>query len=169
MSSLEADPSCYDPDDWQLLCTEKPYDASKYQIDLVAGHLEREQQRAIVAGEKIPIRHFIAHPGVVRTNIAISTLNSVVLDYCMQLAFLIVRTSPLTSSWIFLQSFSRLTVSGLQHMFGHRINLQCQLFTFFSSLCPSLLWLPRTSRLDPMFWTECRPQVTTAKKRVRYP
>ncbi|KAL5527086.1 hypothetical protein ACEPAG_5877 [Sanghuangporus baumii] len=83
MSSLEALPECYDPSDWQLLRNAKSYEASKHQIDLLVGWFEQQQQER----KALRVRHFLCHPGVVRTNIAVKSLNNVVLDLCMQLAF----------------------------------------------------------------------------------
>lgn len=96
MSSIEADPSCYDPTDWQLVRALRPYEASKYQMDLLAGWFEQEQQRRLSESKSkdVPVRHLLFHPGVVRTNIAVKSLNSHLLDCCMQLSFLIVRSIP---------------------------------------------------------------------------
>ncbi|EJD00851.1 uncharacterized protein FOMMEDRAFT_21336 [Fomitiporia mediterranea MF3/22] len=105
MSSLEANPACYDPEDWQLVRNARSYEASKYQIDLLAGWFEQRQQRALSVSDKkreagfkdgnantqVPVRHFLFHPGVVRTNIATKSLNSNVLDFLMQLSFLMAH------------------------------------------------------------------------------
>lgn len=90
MSSLEARADCYDPNDLQLIRTNRSYEASKYQIDLLVEHFEHQQYNTLQKGQYLPIRHFICHPGVVRTNIAVKSLNSTFLDLCMQLSFLLV-------------------------------------------------------------------------------
>ncbi|KAL5488351.1 ERG27 [Sanghuangporus weigelae] len=88
MSSLEALPECYDPSDWQLLRNSKSYEASKHQIDLLVGWFEQQQQiKQREERKALRVRHFLCHPGVVRTNIAVKSLNNNILDLCMQLAF----------------------------------------------------------------------------------
>ncbi|KAI5122148.1 hypothetical protein M0805_000795 [Coniferiporia weirii] len=91
MTSVEAYPSSYDPEDWQLIKSTRAYEASKYQMDLLVGYFEQQQHRALAAGSSLPVRHFLSHPGVVRTNIALKSLNSVFLDYLMQLTFFIAH------------------------------------------------------------------------------
>lgn len=91
MTSVEAYPSSYDPADWQLVRSARSYEASKYQMELLVGHLEQAQHRALAAGAPPPVRHLLCHPGVVRTNIALKSLNSKFLEYLMQLCFFIVR------------------------------------------------------------------------------
>ena len=100
MSSVEALPEAYDPSDWQLLRNSKSYEASKHQIDLLVGWFEYQQhlQREEKQGTEPKTRHFLCHPGVVRTNIAVKSLNSVFLDICMQLAFFTVRLSASSPS-----------------------------------------------------------------------
>ena len=110
MSSLEARRT-YGPDDWQLIQSKCPYEGSKYQVDLLAAYLDEQQRRNCVLGREgedpallspsplptsppsssISIQHLLCHPGVVRTNIAIKSLNNnILLDYLMQFAFLLV-------------------------------------------------------------------------------
>lgn len=67
-SSLEAQPRWYDHADWQLLKTDHPYEASKYQIDLVASELQRRSLQP--GGEANVVRHIIVHPGVVWSNMS---------------------------------------------------------------------------------------------------
>ncbi|KAI9453227.1 hypothetical protein F5148DRAFT_1378490 [Russula earlei] len=59
MSSHAADPDVYDPDDWQLVDSSRPYEGTKFQMDLIRAELSRR------AGPSSPIRHFTVHPGVV--------------------------------------------------------------------------------------------------------
>lgn len=65
-SSLEGQPCWYDSDDWQLIKTDHSYEASKYQIDLVAGKLDQRSRDP--GGESNLVRHFIAHPGIAHSN-----------------------------------------------------------------------------------------------------
>ena len=98
VSSIEARASFYDPKDWQLIDNDHSYEASKYQIDLLAGCLEAQQAKQLVSSpvEKddslMPIRHFLTHPGVVMSGIAASSLHhNVFLVWLTQLVFLYVR------------------------------------------------------------------------------
>ncbi|THH11275.1 hypothetical protein EW145_g754 [Phellinidium pouzarii] len=74
MTSLEACSTAYDPEDWQLLQCELPYEASKYQVDLLVGYFEQQEQRMLDAGL-----------------IAVESLNNIFLDYLMQFAFFIAH------------------------------------------------------------------------------
>ncbi|KAM5539663.1 hypothetical protein V8D89_006772 [Ganoderma adspersum] len=76
MSSLVAAP-LFDPiDDWQLTKTLHSYEASKFQIDLVASELERLTLEASATSSSQPafvsangaVHHLISSPGVVATN-----------------------------------------------------------------------------------------------------
>lgn len=70
-SSLEASPAFYESDDWQLTKTEHSYESSKYQIDLIATHLDLLARRALEQDPTShPIRHFISEPGVCSTNVS---------------------------------------------------------------------------------------------------
>ncbi|TDL29187.1 hypothetical protein BD410DRAFT_8081 [Rickenella mellea] len=63
MSSLEAISKFYDPADRQLIKSAHSYECSKFQLDLLVGHLE--QMKPDVA-----VKHLLMHPGVVVTNIS---------------------------------------------------------------------------------------------------
>lgn len=113
MTSVEAEPSCYDPADWQLIKNERNYQASKYQMDLLVGYFELRQYQGKGdlppsshlngttvpvggsddedEGAEPPIRHLLVHPGVVKTNIAGASLNNAFLEMLAQLTFIIVR------------------------------------------------------------------------------
>jgi 3-keto steroid reductase len=69
MSSLEAYPTFFDLDDWQLKKTQHSYETSKYQVDLVATTLDNRAMKEPASSRK-RTRHFIAQPGVVSTNIS---------------------------------------------------------------------------------------------------
>jgi 3-keto steroid reductase len=92
-SSLEASPKFYDSKDWQLKTTEHSYESTKYQIDLIACHLD--QMAVKTAGEK-KIRHLITEPGVCSTTIS-AAIAGPILDKIKVLLFYIVCTLSLFS------------------------------------------------------------------------
>lgn len=104
MSSIEALPSCYNPDDWQLLNNDHSYEASKFQTDLMVGHFESQQQMQLVKSAanddentEVPrIRHVLVHPGVASTNIAAASLNWLLMFF-MDLSFYFVCSPPILS------------------------------------------------------------------------
>ncbi|KZT41237.1 hypothetical protein SISSUDRAFT_1017743 [Sistotremastrum suecicum HHB10207 ss-3] len=73
MSSLDAIAKEYDSRDWQLIKTVKPYEASKYEVDLLSATLDRIPRLGDEKQDGGPnlarIRHFTVHPGVVATQI----------------------------------------------------------------------------------------------------
>lgn len=87
MSSVEASPTYYDPNDWQITHTPDVYALSKFQTDILATRLD---MRACEREE--PVRHIVVQPGVCATNIAGAVLNSF-SAVAMMLAFWIVRSS----------------------------------------------------------------------------
>ena len=70
MSSLAAHADAYDPDDWQLMDSSRPYEGTKFQIDLIRAELSRR------AGPSSPVRHFTVHPGVVYSSIDAALVGS---------------------------------------------------------------------------------------------
>lgn len=66
MSSLEGQPRWYDHDDWQLVKTNRSYEGTKYQIDIIAGKLN--QRSFEFGGESDVVRHLLVHPGIVHSN-----------------------------------------------------------------------------------------------------
>jgi 3-keto steroid reductase len=84
MSSFEARGDVYDAEDWQLVDNAKPYEASKFEMDLIRAELSRR------AGPSAPIRHFTVHPGVVNSSID-AQLSSGVLIYVKQILYYLVR------------------------------------------------------------------------------
>jgi 3-keto steroid reductase len=106
MSSLEATPEEYDPDDWQLLKTKENYPLSKFQTDLLATRLDlialeadakantgaRSGEKAKATATVTATRHIIVQPGVVATSIVASYLNFFTA-WCMRTAFWIVSHS----------------------------------------------------------------------------
>ena len=111
MSSLDAEPAFDPTDDWQLTKTYHSYQASKFQIELIASELEKrtieaqETGRAASLGKTVAprgeIHHLIVSPGIISTNMSL-LLNIWVPGwrYLMLTAFWIVRPpspSPLSA------------------------------------------------------------------------
>lgn len=88
MSSLESSPKFYDADDWQLTKTTHSYESAKYQIDLIATHLDQLALRNLVGN---PVRHFIVEPGVSHTNISHALVGSFIVDMFKLFSFYLVR------------------------------------------------------------------------------
>lgn len=65
MSSLEAVADAFDADDWQLVQSERPYEGTKFQTDLVCAELARRAGPSPTAD----VRHVTVHPGVVHSSI----------------------------------------------------------------------------------------------------
>jgi len=84
-SSLMASPS-YESEDWQLIKTEQSYGSSKYQIDLMATHLDFRARKVLDENPvSHPTRHFISEPGVCSTNIAtaLASPGSRLIEICL--------------------------------------------------------------------------------------
>lgn len=75
MSSLEAAPYAYSRDDWQCLKTDMSYEASKYQIDLIATKLH---MRSLEESSEPPIRHLLVHPGIAESNMSKDLVFSII-------------------------------------------------------------------------------------------
>lgn len=95
MSSLEAQPCWYDHDDWQLVKTDHSYEATKYQIDLIASRLAQRSMEP--DGEGDIVQHFNVHPGIVHSNMTNGMVNFF-FDMCKVLLFYIVSVSGLLDS-----------------------------------------------------------------------
>jgi 3-keto steroid reductase len=95
-SSMEAHPRFYELNDWQLLKTTHSYGGSKYQVDLVASHLDRIALSTQTPNGSPAIRHFITEPGVASTNISNTLIYSfldvfkVMVLYIVSIFFYIV-------------------------------------------------------------------------------
>lgn len=88
-SSLEAT-HFYRPEDWQLVETGHPYEASKYQIDILACQLEKQAlQLEEQTNRPAEVRHMLIHPGVASTSIA-ENLVLPALAYFMSFGLLLV-------------------------------------------------------------------------------
>lgn len=55
------------------MTTEHSYESSKYQIDMIATHLDR---RAIESGKAGKARHIVTQHGVANTNISAALINA---------------------------------------------------------------------------------------------
>ena len=56
MSSFAAHAHTFDADDWQLVNSPRPYEVSKFQMDLIRAELSRR------AGPSAQVRHFTVTP-----------------------------------------------------------------------------------------------------------
>ncbi|KAF8556265.1 NAD(P)-binding protein [Imleria badia] len=90
ISSHEATSEFYDPKDWQLVKSEHSYQCSKYQMNMVSLHLDREAIRGQLDGTPA-VRHLVAYPGVAGTSIA-SALLGTFRSFCMFVTFYIVSS-----------------------------------------------------------------------------
>ncbi|KAF7978290.1 hypothetical protein HWV62_875 [Athelia sp. TMB] len=88
-SSLEADPSFYDSEDWQLTKTAHSYESSKYQVDIMATHLDRLALQG-ARGDGVVIRHVVTQPGVAHSEIAIA-LTGAFLNVVKLITFYLAR------------------------------------------------------------------------------
>ena len=79
-SSFAAHAHTFDADDWQLVNTSQPYEASKFQMDLICAELSHR------AGPSAQVRHFTVHPGTVDSSIS-TALDSGILTYIKILTF----------------------------------------------------------------------------------
>jgi 3-keto steroid reductase len=95
MSSYAADPTAYDADDWQLVNSQCPYEASKFQMDLIRAELSRR------AGPSAQVRHFTVDPGAVDTSIS-AALDSGILTYLKVVLLYLVRSNSSRISFLFL-------------------------------------------------------------------
>lgn len=100
ISSHEASSEFYDPKDWQLVKTEHSYECSKYQMNMISLHLDREAIRGQLDCTPA-VRHLTAYPGVAGTSIATALLGTF-RTLCMFAAFYIV-SGVKTSSGTFAE------------------------------------------------------------------
>ncbi|CAL1702097.1 unnamed protein product [Somion occarium] len=87
MSSLEASPAAYNHDDWQCIKSTLSYEASKYEIDLIATRLSL---LASSIGRDSPFRHILVHPGISESNMTKDLVYSF-LEIIKLFVFYIVR------------------------------------------------------------------------------
>ncbi|KAI0079726.1 hypothetical protein K474DRAFT_1658817 [Panus rudis PR-1116 ss-1] len=86
MSSLEAASNAFYRDDWQCIDVPRPYEATKYQIDLIASRLAIQSAE----GQDPVVRHLLVHPGIAESNMSKSMIGNV-LEYIKLAAFYIAR------------------------------------------------------------------------------
>ena len=104
-SSIEASPSFYNPEDWQLVRTEYSYAAAKYQIDLIATLLDCLAVQQGSRDASINIRHVIAQPGIASTNIS-SELVGWFMEAIKILTLYIVRLCVVSSATTVVHVFA---------------------------------------------------------------
>ncbi|KII96003.1 hypothetical protein PLICRDRAFT_170589 [Plicaturopsis crispa FD-325 SS-3] len=85
-TSLDAQPGFYELDDWQLIKTHHSYGGSKYQMDLIATHLDR----LALKSSGPTVRHILSEPGTVTTNIQKALIGDF-LDWVKEAIFYLVR------------------------------------------------------------------------------
>ena len=85
MSSFEAHADVYDAEDWQLVDNPKPYQASKFEMDLIRAELSRR------AGPSALVRHFTVQPGVVNSSIDVQIVAHGILLYLKEALIYVVR------------------------------------------------------------------------------
>ena len=103
MSSLQALARFYDRDDWQLVKSEKPYEASKYQLELLVTQLERVSLASYDPEKPPRIIHIIVDPGITSTKFSEKLRNAftTILQYIL---FYFVRREnilavPVLTTW----------------------------------------------------------------------
>ena len=99
MSSLEASPAHYNPEDWQCKATSHSYETTKYEIDLIATFLDKLSLQD--STRKRP-RHFVAQPGVCSTSIS-NALIGPVLNLVKLFLFYVVRDAFVRSVILLLK------------------------------------------------------------------
>ena len=93
MSSLEASSTLYSGlEDWQTKTTESSYQISKYQIDILATHLDNLSliQAQQPSSQGTVIRHMVTHPGICSTNVN-KDITGPFMDTLKLILFYIVR------------------------------------------------------------------------------
>ncbi|KZT55329.1 NAD(P)-binding protein [Calocera cornea HHB12733] len=86
-SSMEADLGNFDPDDWQLFKNKSPYEATKYQQELISFCMDDQFARSEATRH---VRSLVAEPGICASAIYTETLGWF-LDKAMIFAFYLCR------------------------------------------------------------------------------
>jgi 3-keto steroid reductase len=99
MSSHEASLICFNLEDWQAKTTGFSYQSSKYQIDLLATHLDRLSLKQVQqpSSEARVIRHFVTYPGVCITNVD-KERSGLVTNALKVIFFYVVRVAAVNQS-----------------------------------------------------------------------
>ena len=84
MSSHQANADVHDAEDWQVVSNPKPYEATKFQMDLIRSELSRR------AGPSASIRYFTVDPGVVDSSMH-TVLAAGIMFYIKMFTFYVVR------------------------------------------------------------------------------
>ena len=99
MSSHQASAEVHDAEDWQAVHNPKPYEATKFQIDLIRAELSRR------AGLSASIRYFTVDPGVVDTSMHTALDTGAGIKYHVKMvSFYIVR--PFVAFFFFVRNTS---------------------------------------------------------------
>ena len=141
MSSIEASPTYYNPEDWQCKATSHSYENTKFEIDLIATFLDRLSLQDSTHKRS---RHFIAQPGVCSTSIS-KALIGPVLDLIKLFFFYVVRD---------MYSFSHITEDSpgalLRFSSSHYCALQsCYFGCAHYSCAPGLPHIPGWQSAGP--------------------
>jgi len=84
MSSHQASADAHDAEDWQVADNPKPYEATKFQMDLIRSELSRR------IGPSASIRYFTVDPGVVDSSMH-TALDAGIKFYIKIFIFYVVR------------------------------------------------------------------------------
>ena len=124
MGSLEGQPCWYDHDDWQLVKTDHSYEASKYEIDLIASTLN--QRSLLPGGESKIVRHFVVHPGILHSNMTNGMVYAF-FDTLKIVLFYIVskRFPPTASKPVVTHKFTLGPVARLTKPYHHTLRCGC--------------------------------------------
>lgn len=106
-SSLGSQADTFDADDWQLVKSERPYEGSKFQTDLVCAELARRARGT--SPTAAPVRHINVHPGVVYSLIDVALVGSFTSKFKI-IAFYLVRFSLFFSVEALRVALSRMGV-----------------------------------------------------------
>ena len=100
MSSLQALARFYDRDDWQLIKSDKPYEASKYQLELLVTQLERVSLASYNPEKPPRIMHVIVDPGITNTRFS-EKLRNAFTTILQNILFYIVRRENILAVLVF--------------------------------------------------------------------
>ena len=97
-TSLEAT-HFYRPHDWQPVETDHSYEASKYQIELLATQLEERALRSEEQTDRpAKVRHVLIHPGVASSGIAVHLVSPIIASLMGLGLLIVINTLSLSPS-----------------------------------------------------------------------